>query len=113
VTGRTFVAEVFEALGQPPRMRRLGRGMLTLACLFSRQIRELYQFEQPFVMDTSKFERMFGGSITPLRRAFDRRSPLCEPPSECVPPATHNQPLCPRPQLMYQPPLTLMAWPVA
>jgi nucleoside-diphosphate-sugar epimerase len=71
VTGRTFIAEVFEALGQPPRMRRLGRGMLTLAGLFNRQIREarevLYQFEQPFVMDTSKFERTFGGSVTPLR----------------------------------------------
>jgi nucleoside-diphosphate-sugar epimerase len=70
VTGRTFIAEVFEALGQPPRMRRLGRGMLTLAGVFNRQIREarevLYQFEQPFVMDTSKFERTFGGSVTPL-----------------------------------------------
>jgi len=35
-----------------------------LAGLFNRQIREarevLYQFEQPFVMDTSKFERTFG-----------------------------------------------------
>src|SRR4051812_20908693 len=71
VTGRTFIAEVFEALGQPPRMRRLGRGMLTLAGLVNRQIREarevLYQFEQPFVMDASKFERVFGGSVTPLR----------------------------------------------
>jgi nucleoside-diphosphate-sugar epimerase len=71
VTGRTFIAEVFEALGQPPRMRQLGRGMLTLADLFNRQIREaremLYQFEQPFVMDTSKSERTFGGSVTPLR----------------------------------------------
>jgi nucleoside-diphosphate-sugar epimerase len=71
VTGRTFIAEVFEALGQPPRMRRLGPGMMTLASLFNRQIREarevLYQFEQPFVMDTSKFERTFGRSVTPLR----------------------------------------------
>jgi nucleoside-diphosphate-sugar epimerase len=71
VTGRTFIAEVFKALGQPPRMRRLGRGKLMLAGLFNRQIREarevLYQFEQPFVMDTSKFERTFGGSFTPLR----------------------------------------------
>jgi hypothetical protein len=27
----------------------------------------LYQFEQPFVMDTSKFERTFEATITPLR----------------------------------------------
>jgi hypothetical protein len=42
-----------------------------LADLFNRQIREaremLYQFEQPFVMDTSKSERTFGGVVTPLR----------------------------------------------
>jgi nucleoside-diphosphate-sugar epimerase len=71
VTGRAFITEVFEALGQPPRMRRLGRGMMRLAGLFDRQIREarevLYQFEQPFVMDTSKFERTFEATITPLR----------------------------------------------
>ena len=36
VTGRAFIAEVFEALGQPPRMRRLGRGMMMLAGLFNR-----------------------------------------------------------------------------
>ena len=71
VTGRAFITEVFEALGQPPRMRRLGRGMMLLAGLFDRQIREarevLYQFEQPFVMDTSKFERTFETTVTPLR----------------------------------------------
>jgi len=52
-------------------MRRLGRGMMMPAGLLNRQSREarevLYQFEQPFVMDTSKFERVFGGAVTPLR----------------------------------------------
>ena len=74
VTGRTFITEVFEELGQLPRMRRLGRGMMTLAGLFDRQIREarevLYQFEQPFVMDTTKFEKTFGASVTPLREGI-------------------------------------------
>ena len=79
----------FEALGQPPRMRRLRRGMLTLAGLFKRQIREVhYQFEQPFVMDTSKFERVFGGSVTPLRGAFDKPLPRCNQAADRVPPVT-------------------------
>jgi len=76
VTGRRFITEVFEELGQPPRMRRLNRSMMMLAGLFDRQIREarevLYQFEQPFVMDGSKFERSFGASVTPLREGIRR-----------------------------------------
>jgi len=74
VTGRTFITELFEQLGRPPRMRRLGRGMVTIAGLFNRQIREarevLYQFEQPFEMDASKFERTFGASVTPLQEGL-------------------------------------------
>ncbi len=74
VTGRTFITEVYEELGQQPRIRRLGRGMMTLAGLFNRQIREarevLYQFEQHFVMNTSKFEQTFGATVTPLREGI-------------------------------------------
>jgi len=70
VTGRTYITELFEQLGRPPRMRRLGRGMVTIAGLFNRQIREarevLYQFE----MDASKFERIFGASVTPLQEGL-------------------------------------------
>ena len=48
--------------------------MVTIAGLFNRQIREarevLYQFEQPFEMDASKFERTFGASVTPLREGI-------------------------------------------
>jgi hypothetical protein len=55
-------------------MRRLGRGMMMVAGLFNRQIREarevLYQFEQPFVMDASKFEHVFGATFTPLREGI-------------------------------------------
>jgi hypothetical protein len=47
---------------------------MTLAGLLNRQIREarevLYQFEQPFVMDASKFERTFGAIVTPLREGI-------------------------------------------
>lgn len=75
VTGREFIHMVFEALARPPRVGRpINRWMLTLAGLFSRDVREvrevLYQFEGPFVVDASKFERTFGGHVTPHREAI-------------------------------------------
>ncbi len=48
--------------------------MMLLAGLFSPMIREsaevYYQFERPFIMDSSKFERAFGKQVTPHREAI-------------------------------------------
>jgi nucleoside-diphosphate-sugar epimerase len=48
--------------------------MLQLAGLFDPMIRELveiyYQFDQPFVVDHSKYEQRFGASVTPHREAI-------------------------------------------
>ncbi len=74
LTGRQFIQMVFEELGRPPRMGVIRRPMMVLAGLFSPQIREslevLYQFENPFVMDASKFTRAFGSRVTPHREAI-------------------------------------------
>jgi nucleoside-diphosphate-sugar epimerase len=74
LTGRQFIELVFEELGRPPRMAVIRRPMLVLAGLFSPQFREslevLYQFEEPFVMDASKFIRAFGSKVTPHREAI-------------------------------------------
>ncbi len=74
VTGRQFIEMVFQELGQPPKMRIINRPMMLLAGLFSPMIREsaevCYQFERPFVMDSSKFERAFGKRVTPHREAI-------------------------------------------
>lgn len=75
VTGQEFIHMVFEALGRPPRIGRpVTRPMLVLAGLFSGQLRELrelmYQFERPFVVDASKFQRTFGGQVTPHQQAI-------------------------------------------
>jgi nucleoside-diphosphate-sugar epimerase len=73
VTTRQLMTMVFEELGRPPRMRTMGRGMLRLAGLFVPEAREmiemLYEFEKPFVVDGSRFERTFGLTPTPLRGA--------------------------------------------
>ena len=53
----------YRVLSEEPSMRAYGNWSLTLAGLFNSRIREvkevLYQFRDPFVMDTSKFEDAF------------------------------------------------------
>jgi hypothetical protein len=48
--------------------------MLQALGLFNPLLREVaemaYQFEQPFIMDGSKFTRAFGGAPTPLPEAI-------------------------------------------
>jgi nucleoside-diphosphate-sugar epimerase len=73
VTTRRVMTMVFEELGLPPKMSAMGRMMLRLGGLFVPEAREMvemaYQFERPFVVDGSKFERTFGLEPTPLRDA--------------------------------------------
>ena len=71
VTMRGFVQMVFEAVGHPPRMRAAPG--IALAALFNPILRavkeQLFQSERPWVVDSSKFERAFGGEATPLSDA--------------------------------------------
>lgn len=68
ITGRHFIEMVYHQAGRDPSMRAYGYWALTLAGLFDAQVWEarevLYQFEEPFVMDTSKFENAFGRNVT-------------------------------------------------
>jgi len=74
ITGREFIEMVYEETEETPSMRAYGYWSLTFAGLFDSQIREakeiLYQFRDPFVMDTSKFEHAFGTNVTPYRTAI-------------------------------------------
>jgi nucleoside-diphosphate-sugar epimerase len=73
VTMRRFVELVFAEVGRPPRLRAAPSWGLVLAGLFNptlRAVREqLYQSERPWVVDSSKFERIFGWKATPLPEA--------------------------------------------
>jgi nucleoside-diphosphate-sugar epimerase len=64
LTGRQFLALVFEAAGHPSKVGVASRPMIRIAGLFSPFLRELsetlYQFERPFVSDASKFQGAFG-----------------------------------------------------
>ena len=67
------------AAGAPGRSRVLTRGRLRLASLVDREARETlemgYQYENPFLFDSSAFERRFGIAPTPfsvgVRRTMD------------------------------------------
>jgi nucleoside-diphosphate-sugar epimerase len=77
LTGRQFLTMAFEAAGKPAQIGNYARPMLILAGLFipaARDVQEtLYQFEAPFIMDTSKYERTFGaGWLIPHREAIRR-----------------------------------------
>src|SRR5919106_1683833 len=64
LTGRAFVELIAAALGRPVKVTATSRLALRIAGVFDPRAREtsemLYQWERPFVLDASKFERAFG-----------------------------------------------------
>jgi nucleoside-diphosphate-sugar epimerase len=74
VTTRRFVETIFEEVGKPARIQAAPKIVLRAMGLFNPAIREtiemLYEFEEPFVVDDSRFERAFGEQATPLREAI-------------------------------------------
>src|SRR5919112_4222791 len=76
VTTRQFVEMIFEEVGKPARVQATPKIMLQALGLFNPALREivemLYEFEEPFVVDDSRFEREFGEEATPLREAIQR-----------------------------------------
>ncbi len=63
LTGREFIEMAFKTAGTRPNVGVYGGGLILFASLFSsdaREVRELlYQFEQPMVLDGTKFARAF------------------------------------------------------
>lgn len=74
VTQREFMTMVFSEIGLPPKMSGMGRLMMQMGGIFVVGAREtvemMYEFEKPFVVDSSKFEKAFGMHATPLRESI-------------------------------------------
>ena len=72
---REVVRLISAELGWPVRVRRVPTLVLRAGALVSPMMRELaemaYEFEQPFILDTTKFEKTFGPSGTPLTPAIE------------------------------------------
>ena len=76
ITQREFGELIFEEVGLPPQIGSMGPLMMRIGGLFVPEAREMvemmYEFEKPFVVDSSKFERAFDVRGTPLREALGR-----------------------------------------
>jgi nucleoside-diphosphate-sugar epimerase len=74
LTTRQFVELIFEEVDKPARIQAAPKILLRAMGLFNPGIREtiemLYEFEEPFVVDHSKFEEAFGEHATPLKEAI-------------------------------------------
>ena len=74
LTTRRFVEMIFEEVGKPARVQAAPKILLRAMGLFNPGMRELiemlYEFEEPFVVDHSKFEEAFGEHAPPLRKAI-------------------------------------------
>lgn len=74
-TQRQFLTTAFELAGTAPRVNVMGGFMLRIGGLFVPEAREmiemLYQFNNPFVADDSKFKKAFGDISTPTRTALE------------------------------------------
>jgi nucleoside-diphosphate-sugar epimerase len=57
-----------------PKMNSMGRIMMWIGGLFIPEAKEsfemMYEFDQPFIVDSSKFEETFGIKATPMREAI-------------------------------------------
>ncbi len=74
ITQRQFAELIFAELGKPAKVSAMGKTMLRIGGLFVPAAREsvemFYEFEKPFVVDSSKFERAFGVKATPIAEAI-------------------------------------------
>jgi nucleoside-diphosphate-sugar epimerase len=74
VTTRQLLELVAGDVGHPVAVRSLPKLAVRALGLFNPTIRELvelsYEFDQPFVLDTSKYQSTFGADATPLATAI-------------------------------------------
>jgi nucleoside-diphosphate-sugar epimerase len=70
ITQGEFIRLFCEEAGVEPKISTMGKFMMSIGGLFIPEAREsvemMYEFEKPFVVDSSKFEKTFGMKATPL-----------------------------------------------
>ena len=76
VTQREMVEMIAQEMGIKPKMNAMGKSMMWVGGLFIPEAREvvemMYEFEQPFIVDSSKFEKTFGMKATLIREAIKK-----------------------------------------
>ena len=74
LTQRQFVELIYELAGTKGKISTMPKIMIKILSPFIPVIREikemLYEFENPYLVDTTKFESKFGNGVTPHREAI-------------------------------------------
>jgi len=63
-----------EQAGVEPKISSMGKTMMAIGGLFIPEAKEtvemMYEFDKPFIIDSSKFEITFGMKATPMHQAI-------------------------------------------
>src|SRR5215217_5706637 len=74
MTQAELVRMFAEEAGVEPKISSMGKLMMTIGGLFIPEAKEtvemMYEFDKPFIIDSSKFEQAFGMKATPMREAM-------------------------------------------
>ena len=74
ITTREMVKRIEEELGKPIKVRPTGKGMVSFLGLFMPMVREvkemMYSYEEPFIVDHSRFAEHFSFQPTPVEQAI-------------------------------------------
>ena len=74
ITQGEFIRLFCSEIGVEPKISTMGKFMMSIGGLFIPEAKEsvemMYEFEKPFVVDSSKFEKTFGMQATPLSVAL-------------------------------------------
>jgi nucleoside-diphosphate-sugar epimerase len=74
ITQGELIQMAAEEMGIKASTQVAGKFLLSMLGLFVPEVKEsvemLYEFEQPFIVDSSKFEQAFGMQATPMREAI-------------------------------------------
>lgn len=82
VTQQEFVKLLEAEVGKPVKTQLAGKFLLSVLGLFNKAAGEsvemLYEWQKPFVMDSSKAEKVFGWQGTPLKQAIKETIVWCK-----------------------------------
>lgn len=74
VTQREMLKMIAQEMDIEPKMSAMGMTMMRIGGLFipeaKEQVEMMYEFEQPFIVDSNKFEKTFDMKATPMRLAI-------------------------------------------
>jgi nucleoside-diphosphate-sugar epimerase len=74
ISQREMLAMIAQEMGVEPKFKAMGRRMMWVGGLFIPAAKEsfemMYEFEKPFIVDSSRFENTFGMKATPMQEAI-------------------------------------------